>query len=844
MKVFPVLMALALASAGLVGGCSESAPPTRAATVSRTVEQAGESRVLGTVPRFRFMNQDRQGFGSKELDGKVWIATFIFTRCAGTCPLQTAELVALQEELKDHPAAGDIHFVSISVDPEYDRPKVLKEYAKQWGADPDRWTFLTGKRDAIWDLSKEGFKLPVNDARDNTDMIIAHSQQFVLVDRAGRIRGYYDGLNEVARAKLKKDLELVLQDPPGPVWEPKTPLDHEVMGSRLYVPMELRSSPWMAERAEAQLATRDDFDVFCDFSFSDRRPESGVSFRNRVVDDAGKHYKGVHYDHGNGVIVADVNGDGLLDLYFVTQRGPNQLALNKGGGRFEDATERAGVAVEDRIGVTGSFVDTDNDGDQDLYVTTVRGGNLLFENDGTGVFTDVSARSGLDYSGHSSSAVFFDYDRDGLVDLFLTNVGQYTSDEVGEGGYYVGYKDGFYGHLYPERSEQSILFRNTGGNVFEDVSEQTGLQDLSWSGAATPVDANADGWPDLYVLSMEGHDEYYENVEGKRFVKKSRELFPATPWGAMGVKTFDFDNDGDMDIYVTDMHTDMVDDLLSVRRKWYGEKLRMPKMFPDRFLATDLNHVMGNAFYRNDGGEFTEIAEQIGAENYWPWGLSVGDLNADGYEDVFVASSMNFPFRYGVNSVLLNDHGRMFRDSEFILGVEPRRDGQYATPWFELNCDEAYLEPDELVVAELCTGRTGTVEVWGALGTRSSVIFDLDDDGDLDIVTNEFNSPPMMLISDLARKKPDLRYLKIDLQGTQSNRNGLGATVRVRAGDQDYTKVHDGQTGYLSQSDLPLYFGLADAGQVDSVEVVWPSGATQVIDGPIEVNRTLTVVER
>jgi len=125
----------------------------------------------------------------------------------------------------------------------------------------------------------------------------------------------------------------------------------------------------MKERAAAQLATRDQFQVYCDFSFTDRQPESGITFESRVVECAGIRWKGVHYDHGNGVAIADVNGDGLHDIYFVTQLGGNQLVLNKGGGEFEDITDQAGVAVADRIGVTASFADTDNDGDQDLYVS-------------------------------------------------------------------------------------------------------------------------------------------------------------------------------------------------------------------------------------------------------------------------------------------------------------------------------------------------------------------------------------------------------------------------------------------------------------------------------------------
>ena len=204
--------------------------------------------------------------------------------------------------------------------------------------------------------------------------------------------------------------------------------------------------------------------------------ESGISFRHRIVDDAGKTYKAAHYDHGNGIAIADVDGDGLSDVYFVNQVGGNQLWKNVGGGRFQDITASAGVAVAGKVGVSASFADIDNDGDADLYVTTVRAGNLLFENDGQGRFRDISAASGLGYIGHSSGAVFFDYDRDGRLDLFLVNVGRYTTNTVAGDGYkyYVAFEDAFAGHLKPERAERSILYRNEGGNRFVDVSKRGG----------------------------------------------------------------------------------------------------------------------------------------------------------------------------------------------------------------------------------------------------------------------------------------------------------------------------------------------------------------------------------
>jgi hypothetical protein len=258
-------------------------------------------------------------------------------------------------------------------------------------------------------------------------------------------------------------------------------------------------------------------------------------------------------------------------------------------------------------------------------------------------------------------------------------------------------------------------------------------------------------------------------------------------------------------------------------------------------LKTDGNHILGNALFKNQGnGRFREVSDAVGAETYWPWGLSVGDVNADSFDDVFITAGMNYPYRYAVNSLLLNHRGRELLDSEFVLGIEPRRDGRTCKPWFTLDADGADRDNP------LCRGRSGTIEFWGALGSRSSVIFDLDNDGDLDIVTNDFNSEPMVLVSDLSSRKPDMRYLLIRLEGSTSNRDGLGAKVTVVAGGKRFLKVHDGQSGYLSQSALPLYFGLGAVTEVDAIEVEWPSvqqRGKQVISGPIPSNQVLTVRE-
>lgn len=593
----------------------------------------------------------------------------------------------------------------------------------------------------------------------------------------------------------------------------------------------------LAARKQQQLKTVDQFKVFYQFQFADELGASGITFVNHVVDDAASDHQAAHYDHGNGIAVADVDGDGLYDIYFVSQTGGNELWKNLGGGKFKNITAEAGVGVPGRISVSASFADIDNDGDPDLFVTTVRGGNVLFENDGHGHFRDITQQAGVGLQAHSSGAVFFDYDRDGLLDLLVCNVGKYTSDEKGRQGQYKALPDAFSGHMFPERYEFPVLYRNLGHNRFKDVTAEVGLKPVGWSGDATFTDLNGDGWPQLYILNMMGSNHFFENHGGK-FTEQTKKYFPRTSWGAMGVKFFDYDNDGRLDLFVTDMHSDMWSDATPAE-----EKNKAPKPPGEDFLMGKTgDFVFGNSLYHNlGGGKFEEVSDRMGTENYWPWGPSVDDLNADGWDDIFIASSMNFPYRYGINSLLLNNRGQKFLDAEFLLGIEPRRGGQTHTAWFDLDCSKLPANAEKYFT-EPCKGQKGMITVMAPLGTRSAAIFDLDNDGDLDIVTNEFNSAPQVLVSNLSARR-QIHWVKVKLIGTASNRDGLGATVRVISGGRTLMKYKDGKSGYLSQSSLPLYFGLGDAQSIDHVEIDWPSGHKQAVTQDLRTNTVLQFTE-
>ena len=468
----------------------------------------------------------------------------------------------------------------------------------------------------------------------------------------------------------------------------------------------------------------------------------------------------------------------------------------------------------------------------------MRGGNVLFKNDGHGHFQDITREAGIEGANHSSGAVFFDYDHDGLLDLLVCNVGRYTSTRKALRDNTLLFPDAFFGHLFSERYEFPVLYRNLGHNRFRDVTAETGLKPVGWAGDATFADLNGDGWPQALLPQHDGSQPFFRKSSRASSPNRPSRYFPRTSWGAMGIKFFDYDNDGRMDLFVTDMHSDMMSDASPDE-----EKNKAPHPMDEKLLmGPTSSFIFGNALYHNLGsGKFEEVSDHMGAENYWPWGPSIGDFNADGWDDIFIASSMNFPYRYGINSLLLNNRGQKFLDAEFLLGIEPRRGGRTHTPWFELDCSK--VRPDaKKYYTDPCKGQTGKITIMAPLGSRSAAVFDLDNDGDLDIVTNDFNSAPQVLINNLSERR-GIHWLKVKLIGTTSNRDGLGAFVLVTSAGRTLTKYNDGKSGYLSQSSLPLYFGLGDGKTVDRVEVDWPSGRKQSITHDLPVNEILQITE-
>ena len=552
--------------------------------------------------------------------------------------------------------------------------------------------------------------------------------------------------------------------------------------------------------------------------FRDAAPESGIDFQMAFLpNEQGARFKTNLYDHGCGVAIADYDGDD--DVLFLNQLGPNALFRNRGDGTFDDITSEAGpLALNDRIKVGAAFGDYDNDGDQDLYITSTRGGNVLLENLGEGRFHDVTDRAGVGFIGHSQTPAFFDYDNDGLLDLFVTNTARWTEDEFDElSKYFPGIGD-IWTQVFDRREREfNVLYRNNGNGTFSDTTVEAGVAGHGWGGDVAAFDFDEDGDQDLFVTNMFGMSQLYRNGQG-HFDDVTNEVLGRTSMGAIGCKAFDFDDDGRLDLLIADMHSDMWigprdEKLVKPTAKFTNfmgpivntsaEAKKREQVIADR-LSLDYDRLLfGNSLFRNKGADlFEEVSDAAGMETFWPWGVAVGDFDNDGHEDVFLPSGMGYPWFYWPASLMLNNGDGTFTDRAAKEGIEPPVEGLYLP-----------------------------VRIGGNPAARSSrcaATADFDGDGRLELVVNNFNDRPYYFKNQF----PLRHYVAFRLRGTNSNHDAIGAVVKLWIGSRVMVRQVHANGGYLSQSSKTLHFGLGDTERVDRAEIRWPSGTRQVIESP------------
>jgi enediyne biosynthesis protein E4 len=506
------------------------------------------------------------------------------------------------------------------------------------------------------------------------------------------------------------------------------------------------------------------------FRFTDVTTQGGIHFQHNSGAFGGKF---LPETLGSGCAFLDYDRDGWQDILLINgsdwpghkkTRSTLRLYHNNGNGTFTDVTARAGLDVE-LYGMGVAVGDYNNDGFPDILITCV-GQNRLFRNTGKGTFVDATNASGLGKrDGFSTSALWFDYDRDGLLDLFVCNYVKWSPEH----DVFCSLDGKHKSYCTPEayRGATCWLFHNRGDGTFEDVTAHSGIFDSSSKSLGVAlIDDNRDGWPDLLVANDTQPNKLYRNQRDGKFKDVAVEAGLAfssegKARAGMGVDVGDFDNSGAPGVAITNFDNEMI------------------------------------GLYRASSKGFEDIAPQSGvgmaSRNSLGFGCAFFDVNLDGWLDFAVANGH-------IDETVRNIRGNV-----------------------------GYAQPPQLF---LNSGKGGFREIAAEVGGgferpkvgRGLAYGDFDRDGDLDLLITTNNGPAYLYRNDQSAGNRSIRFR---LVGTKSNRDAVGAVVRVFAGGVTQSRMVKGGSSYLSQSELPLTFGLEKRDRIDRVVIDWPSGRTE-----------------
>jgi hypothetical protein len=546
------------------------------------------------------------------------------------------------------------------------------------------------------------------------------------------------------------------------------------------------------------------------------RPEAtGVTFVNELPEDPEFNVIDyLNYYNGGGVAVGDVDNDGLPDLYFTSNLGPNRLYLNKGDYRFEEITERAGVAGSGGWTTGATMADVNGDGHVDIYVSavshlTMRGSNILYINNGDVSFTDMTEAYGLGHTGYSTQAAFFDYDLDGDLDMYLLN----HSTHAERGSVFRPQR----GEHHPRAGDR--LFRND-GERFVDVTAGAGIYGtVEGYGLGVVVsDLDLDGCPDLFVANdfQENDFLYYNNCDGT-FTESIATSLGHTTRSSMGVDAADFNNDGRPDVMVLDMLPEREEILkTSANAESFAiEDRKLEAGYHPQYARNTLQLNRGQR-------RFSEIGYLAGVHaTDWSWAPLFADLDNDGDKDLFVTNGIyrrlndldyyDYVRGAAVQASLMDG---ITEEDLALLGKMPQVPiGNYA---FRNNGDLTF---------------TNSADAWGLAQpgfSTGAAYADLNNSGALDLIVNDINAPAS-IYRNRVREISEHHYLAVVLRGAGANTAGIGAKVMIRHGDVRQLLEQMPTRGFQSSVDPRLHFGLGPAERVESLVVIWPDRRYQVL---------------
>lgn len=563
--------------------------------------------------------------------------------------------------------------------------------------------------------------------------------------------------------------------------------------------------------------------------------QTGVGFINHLVPTEKLNILDyLYFYNGGGVSAGDINNDGLTDLYFVSNQGKNKLYLNKGNFKFEDITAKAGVEGFSDWQTGSTMADVNGDGFLDIYVCAVgnfrglEGSNELYINNGDGTFTEKAADYGLDFTGFSTQAAFFDYDHDGDLDCYLLNHAVHTSrsyDRVtarslrnNESGDYL------YKNMAVEQGAANKIDKkpNSLAERFVNVSEKAGIYGAAMGyGLGIAVgDLNNDGWEDLYISNDFHEDDYcYINNQDGTFTESIKKAFQHTSRFSMGNDVADVNNDGFADVVTLDMYPE--DE--AVEKSSLGED-------PLDIYLYKLSFGYMNQYSRNclqlnmSGKRFMEVGSMSGVSaTDWSWSPLLADYDNDGKKDLFITNGI-------VHRPNNLDYVKFAADDSLRYAMETSN---------SLDERAVKMMPEGKVHNYLFRG-TSSIRFedksadWGFETpnfSNGAAYADLDNDGDLDLVTNNIDEPASIYQNDATTLFPDNKHLTVKLRGNAPNTFGVGAKVILKYADSRDTMLVQQlmpTRGFESSVAPELLFGLGRRSTIDSLIVIWPNQQMEV----------------